>query len=117
MAGDQIVKIYYCKATGKAADSHFEGSKEISIHEFNEIKRAKDLPFTEHRWVRSELIECDRQLSLHHTEDKRSIGDIEDWKRYARELRDYTSERDGIFYINSESRPIRPLPNTQFLPA
>ena len=111
------MKVYYCEKTGKASDSHFDGAKEISNHEFNEIKRVKDLPFIEHVWVKSELIECDRQLSLHYTEDKRAIGVIEDWKRYARDLRDYTSERDGKVYLNSESRPVRPINIAQTLPA
>ena len=111
------MNIYYCDKTGKAADSYFEGSKEISTYEFSDIKQKKDFAEVEHMWVKSELVECDRQLSLHYTEDRRSIGLIEDWKRYARDLRDYTSERDGKFYIKLDSRPVRPLPSTQFLPA
>lgn len=112
-----MMKVYYCEKTGKASDSHFEGSKEISRHEFNKIKKGKDLPFIEHAWVKSELIDCDRQLSLHYTEDKRAVGIIGDWMRYARELRDYTSERDGKVFVNSESRPKRPINISQTLPA
>ncbi|HFG1581196.1 TPA: hypothetical protein ACGFXK_002552 [Vibrio cholerae] len=59
----------------------------------------------EHEWVKSELKIVDLQISLHLTDDHRATHTLEDWKRYARDLRDYTSEVDGVVTVNAEVRP------------
>jgi len=79
----------------------------------NNIKTAQDLADEvqqalnrqEHEWVKSELMAADLQIRLHLTDDRRATDTLEDWKRYARELRDYTSESDGVVTVNADKRP------------
>lgn len=80
------------------------------------IKTKQDLAYEaqqmlnrqEHEWVKAELKAVDLQISLHLTDDRRAVGTIEDWKQYARELRDYTSESDGVITVNATDRPVIP---------
>lgn len=78
------------------------------------IKTSQDLAYEaqqalnrhEHEWVKSELKAVDLQISLHLTDDRRAAGTLEDWKQYARDLRDYTSEADGVVTVNAMDRPV-----------
>lgn len=59
----------------------------------------------EHEWVKSELKAVDLQINLHLTDDRRATGTLEAWKQYARDLRDYTSEVDGVVTVTTKDRP------------
>ncbi|WP_084978112.1 hypothetical protein [Plesiomonas shigelloides] len=81
---------------------------------FENVKTAQDLADEEqqifnqqeHDWVKSELKNVDLQISLHLTDDRRATSTLESWKRYARDLRDYTSESDGgVVTVNASNRP------------
>jgi hypothetical protein len=69
------------------------------------VKTEQELAWIDHDWVMSELKNVDLQISLHLTDDRRATHTLEAWKKYARDLRDYTSEDNGVVTVNSEVRP------------
>lgn len=60
----------------------------------------------EHEWVKSELAQVQIELMYHWTDDKRASRTLEDWKEYARDLRDYTSKANGIVTVTTNERPL-----------
>lgn len=70
------------------------------------IKSPQELARIEHAWVISELDKIQIELMYHWTDDKRASHTLNAWKRYARELRDYTTSRnDGIPEVVGDERP------------
>lgn len=69
-------------------------------------KAKQDISKKEHEWVKSELKIVDLQISLHLTDDRRATHSLEGWKRYARNLRDYTSHDNGVVTVNADTRPV-----------
>lgn len=59
----------------------------------------------EHRWVKSQLEWCDLQKKLHHSQDERAISTIDAIYKYSRDLRSYTTVKDGQAEILIE-RPV-----------
>lgn len=71
------------------------------------IKSEQEIAMIEHQWVISELERVSIQLMYHWTEDSRSTHTIDEWKAYARQLRDYTSTNDaGVPVVIGISRPV-----------
>lgn len=70
------------------------------------IKSEQEIAMIEHQWVISELERVSIQLMYHWTEDSRSTHTIDEWKAYARQLRDYTSTNDdGMPVVIGSTRP------------
>ncbi|WP_158107667.1 hypothetical protein [Vibrio furnissii] len=63
----------------------------------------------EHAWVQSELAQVQIELMYHWTDDTRATATEDEWKAYARALRDYTSlgEDDNPIVVG-DARPIAP---------
>lgn len=64
----------------------------------------------EHLWVEAELRSVDVQLMYHWTNDTSRMSATEDgWRKYAVNLRNYTSYDENVGYtINEKSRPEPP---------
>ncbi|WP_306687356.1 MULTISPECIES: hypothetical protein [unclassified Vibrio] len=65
---------------------------------------------SEHAWVKSELDNVQVELMYHWTDDERASSTEEEWKQYARDLRNYTTtDENGNPQIREgETRPLRP---------
>ncbi|GHW95961.1 hypothetical protein VCSRO105_2152 [Vibrio cholerae] len=65
---------------------------------------------SEHAWVKFELDSVQVELMYHWTDDDRATATLEDWKQYARDLRNYTTtDENGNPQIREgETRPLRP---------
>lgn len=65
---------------------------------------------SEHAWVKFELDSVQVELMYHWTDDDRATATLEDWKQYARDLRNYTTtDENGNPQIREgETRPARP---------
>ncbi len=65
---------------------------------------------SEHAWVKFELDSVQVELMYHWTDDDRATATLEDWKQYARDLRNYTTtDENGNPQIREgETRPQRP---------
>ncbi|EMS7710007.1 hypothetical protein V9N58_002497 [Vibrio cholerae] len=74
------------------------------------IKSPQELAWFEHQWVLSELAKVQIELMYHWTDDQRAISNLDAWKLYARQLRDYTTtDEQGTPSIRGESRPVKPI--------
>lgn len=65
---------------------------------------------SEHGWVKSELNNVQVELMYHWTDDDRAAATLDDWKQYARDLRNYTTtdENGNPKIRDGETRPVRP---------
>lgn len=65
---------------------------------------------SEHGWVKSELNNVQVELMYHWTDDDRAAATLDDWKQYARDLRNYTTtdEHGNPQIREGETRPVRP---------
>ncbi|GAB1086174.1 hypothetical protein KW481_03260 [Vibrio fluvialis] len=64
---------------------------------------------SEHQWVRQELNRVEIELMYHWTDDNRATATEDEWKAYARALRDYTSLGEGDNpIVVGDARPIAP---------
>lgn len=73
------------------------------------VKTPQELAWIEHNWVISELANVQVQLMYHWTDDGRAESTLEEWKQYARDLRNYTTtDEKGVPSLQVESRPKRP---------
>ncbi|XAG86253.1 hypothetical protein MRM63_13765 [bacterium 19MO03SA05] len=82
----------------------------IQIPEVNAISLSNNIDQSEHAWVKSELDNVQVELMYHWTDDERASSTEEEWKQYARDLRNYTTtDENGNPQIREgETRPLRP---------
>ncbi|EOX4332892.1 hypothetical protein ACPF3P_003748 [Vibrio cholerae] len=74
------------------------------------IKTLEELAWIEHHWVLSELANVQIELMYHWTDDQRATSTLDEWKLYARQLRDYTTtDEQGTPSIRGDSRPVKPI--------
>ncbi|EKO3909488.1 hypothetical protein RC856_003793 [Vibrio fluvialis] len=95
-------------STGKRLSSDEEGRPVLVDPPQSELDA--DFARSEHVWVKTELDNVVQvQLMYHWTDDERATATEDEWKAYARALRDYTSlgEDDNPIVVG-DARPVAP---------
>lgn len=82
----------------------------INIVDFVDSSEIVKFNNTEHNWVKSELANVELELMYHWTSDDRAKSTEDEWKRYARDLRNYTTtDENDVPSVLGDERPSKPV--------